>query len=91
MKITKPLQREVLEHFINDDGYIHVEVDVCLTDLIDNCLEGLNDLVDELILDKSAHAMLSDISYNVVGHKTTDEYIGGEITLRVIAQVSFGD
>jgi len=85
--LTKPLTQVQLDALRNDNDRVTVEVSVPLSDLIDNDLEGLNNLIEELILDRDGgtESMMSDIYYAVVGHKceTSDGVVSGEVILSV--------
>lgn len=71
---------------------IDVNIKINLSDLIDNDINELNDLVDELVLDlNTVSGSLSDINYRVVGHvreNLKSGYIGGGVILNVNADVS---
>jgi len=81
-----PLKNRYKKH-LNKEGRLIVDVQVNLQDLISLDMQGLNDLMDEIILDTSAS--LSDISYQVVGSIAPDAgaYIDGIVILRVNATV----
>ena len=81
-----PLRNRYKKH-LNKEGRLIVDVQINLRDLIDLDIQGLNDLMDEMILD--THASLSDISYQVVGSiaPSPDAYIDGIVIIRVNANV----
>ena len=90
MKIERPLTYTEITKLLGENNRLIVDVDVDLGDILDNNLEGFNDLIQERINDSYA-AMLGDISYQVVGHISPpeDTYIGGTITIRVDCEVEF--
>jgi hypothetical protein len=86
--ISKPLTFKQLDAVRDEDGRVDLVVEVNLTDLIELTLEGLNDLITDKICGEDCFGGLMDLSYNVVGHRPEDAYIGGFVSIRVQALAS---
>lgn len=81
--LEKPLNRKQVKEIQKPNGFITVVVPMDFNDLIDNDLEGVNDIAEELILKEGN---LSDITYKPVG-VAPDNLILVEVT----AEVEFWD
>ena len=64
--LRKPLGKR-WKRAVNKDGYLTVTVPVDFNQIVDNDLEGLNDILDSLILGDTVAGSLSDISWHPVG------------------------
>ena len=86
MLITKPLGKNYNKH-LDNDGRLVVDVAEPLDELFGG-IDNLNGYMDEYILGGGRYS-LSDISYQVVGSipPIPSTYIGGEVILRVNADV----
>lgn len=79
-KLTSPLTKQEVKEMVNKENVIEAVLDIHLSDLIDNDLEGINNLVEELILEEG---ILSDISYTTVAASAETN----EVTILVTAIV----
>jgi hypothetical protein len=66
--LRKPLG-EAWKKRVNSRGVLVADIKVDLCELIENDIEGLNDLAEERILGDGAGAILADINYEVIGHR----------------------
>ena len=64
--ITAPMTTDEIKRLTDDMGYITGTVRVDLSDIIDNDLEGVLDLLSELLTDTPVE--VTDLTYKVVGH-----------------------
>lgn len=67
--LTEPLTQEQMKAMMNENCYVTAIVPVYVSDLIDNDLEGVLDLLSELM---TGSLCLMNIGYKVVG--VIDEY-----------------
>ena len=88
-KITSPMSPEQVQKVMDENNRISVVIDFDFSDLVDNDIEGINDIAEERILQEGN---LSDISYKVVGHipPIGDEDCGG-VLVQVDAVVDLED
>lgn len=85
--LKAPLSRKELKALQDENGQIQVRVTVDLTELIDNDLEGLNDLVEARIISDNACLMLCGIGYAICDHVYVpgDAIANGLVVLEVTA------
>ncbi len=82
--LTKPLTREQIVGQLDDCGDVKATVAVELSEIIDNDIEGLMDILEERML---STGILSNISYEAIG--VSDD--GYNIHINVCAQVELFD
>jgi hypothetical protein len=91
MRITKPLTKKQGKALQKKNGFITVELALDLTDLIGTDIEGLNDLVNERILESG---YMGNLAYRVIGHTPGEDgghFISGQVLLSVTGDVSEWD
>lgn len=86
--LEKPLTLEEVKRLRDKDNGITVRVWFGLDELIDNDIEGINDLADDKILESG---YLSDISYKVCGHREATDQATGDVLIEVTAEVDVSD
>lgn len=79
-KFVKLPNEEIVE--ADENGFIAVQVEVDLSEIIDNNLEGVLDVLSEKA---TGTEVLSNISYSVVGHQ------GNTLTVRVTGSIEIID
>jgi hypothetical protein len=77
--LRKPLGKR-FKSLCNEDGYLTVIVPLDFDEMLSQDIEGLNDILDGLILGEYSSESLSDISWKVVG--TSKEAILLEVTAK---------
>lgn len=77
--LKKPLGKR-WERLVNNQGYLTVTVPIDFDTLVDTDLEGLDDILDGLILGDNVSGSLSDISWKPVGTR------GNAVLLEVTAK-----
>ena len=85
----KPLSKQELESYMDDEGYIRAVVQLDMSDMVASDLEALNDLVSTLITGTCVG--LSDIDYRLVGHEAdrgTTGLFRGILHVMVIGKVT---
>lgn len=82
--LKKPLTLEETRKALDDEGYLSVVVAFSFYELVDNDIEGINDLAESRIVEKG---ILADISYKVVGVLTPTDAGAGDVLVQVTAEV----
>ena len=82
--LKRPLSLDEVRAKMDEDNRIEVVVPMGFDELTDLDLEDINDLAEELILERG---ILSDIGYAVVGHEVAQDQGSGTVLVKVTAEV----
>ena len=85
--LSEPVDIAGLRALADEDGELDFIVEVELDEIIENSVDGLNDLVSSKLSEEYGHG-LEDISYDAVGAVSEEEpnsCVGGKVLLRVHA------